>query len=88
MITPKKTFRASPQAKGWTDIMDSKQFHAGAQAALAQMQIEAAFPNEMATATARQYEVQGAQRFLAILMSLAIETPPVPLATSKNLRQI
>lgn len=88
MITPKKTFIASPFVKGWTDLMDSKQFHAGAQAALAQMEIETGHAPDIQSAACGHYQMQGAKRFLAILMHLGLENPAPPPTTSKNLRQV
>lgn len=88
MITPKKTFIASPMVKGWTDLMDGKQFQTAAQAALAQMEIEMGHAPDMQSAACGYYQMQGAKRFLATLMTLGIEPQPMPPTTSRNLRQV
>lgn len=71
MITPKDSFQKSEHAKGWPDVMDSRRFHMAAMAAFAQMQMELGHPADMGTAAAQRWELEGAKRFLSILMQLA-----------------
>lgn len=77
MITPKKTFAENKAlSKGWQDIVDSKQFHEAATAALAEMEINLMAISDMATAAALNWQMQGAKRYLHTLMSLTQPAPP------------
>jgi hypothetical protein len=67
---PKKAFNESDHAKVWHDVVASKGFHAAAEAALANMQMNLPTPPDMATAAANDWRMQGARRFLNELMTL------------------
>lgn len=83
MITPKQDFQKSEHAKGWPDVVDSRRFHMAAMAAFAQMQVELGHPADMATAAAQRWELEGAKRFLSILMQLA-ETGVKPQVVTES----
>jgi hypothetical protein len=81
VITPRETFKKSDQAKGWQNLTDSTQFQSAATAAMLQMQFDLGHPQDMGTAAAYQWQLQGAKRFLETLMSLTATVPeskPVP----------
>lgn len=86
MITPRTTFKSSTAGKSWNSTVGSASFEVGATVALAQMEIDLGFANDMATAAAHRYMMQGAKVYLKTLMNLTIETPTPPQPTSKNLR--
>ena len=67
---PKKAFNESEHAKAWHDLVASKGFHAAAEAALANMVLNFPSANELATAAANDWRMQGARRFLTELMNL------------------
>lgn len=76
MLTPKKTFKDSPHAKGWQSVCDSTQFQLAVTAAKLQMDFNAIRAPDMATAAARHWKMEGATEFLNILMNLT--RPDVP----------
>ena len=85
MLTPRDNFKKSELAKGWLNIMDSTQFQAGATAALLEMQLALAHPQDMGTAAAYQWQMQGAKRFLETLMGLTEPQLAAKLPARQNL---
>jgi hypothetical protein len=83
MLTPRDSFKQSDQAKGWQGLVDSHQFQAAATAAMLELQFEisALTPSDMAGMG--HWKMQGAKRFLEILMGLA-DTPLIPKATPRQ----
>lgn len=85
MITPRESFRTGPFHKGWLDVCDSAQFHMAATTAMAQMVIEQPFPRDTATAQAKEFELQGAKKFLNLLMNLSAPDPKASAKPGTNL---
>ena len=73
---PKKAFNESDHAKVWHDVVASKGFHAAAEAALSNMQMNLPTAPDMATAAANDWRMQGARRFLNELMTLTEQGSP------------
>lgn len=70
ILDPKTSFKSSPFAKTWTDVIDSTQFAEAAKAALLILQRELAKPGSEGELIATSSKLAGANRFLDILMTL------------------
>lgn len=76
--SPKQRFCKTTYAKTWTDVVDSPQFKAAADAAILQHGVRLGSPKDMAEAAANEFRRQGARDFLSILCGLAIVDEPEP----------
>lgn len=83
MLSPRDNFRNSPHAKGWEGIMDSRQFQAGCEAALAQMVIDQPHTPESLSVSA--FRFSGAKEFLRVLMGLTATETKMQTAVKQNL---
>lgn len=72
---PQDSFQKGPHFKGWKDLVASEQFFAGVSAALNQLSAEASPAKDAFEAAANYHRMDGARRFLHILLNLA-ETEP------------
>jgi len=73
-MSPREKFRKSESAKGWNDIVDSKQFSIGADAALLHFMGTLQKVDNIESAAANEYRRQGATAFLDTLVNLNTET--------------
>jgi hypothetical protein len=90
ILDARKNFRDSDHSKVLFEAVATTWFQVGASAALITMQRNLSTPNDMGTAAANEFRLQGARMFLDILMSLSDpETKRTPLPTGNlnhNLR--
>ena len=71
MISPAKDFREDKKrSAGWQSVVDSERFRDAASTAFAEMEIEQPAAKDMQEAAARAWLLQGAKRYLTILMGL------------------
>jgi hypothetical protein len=85
MLTPRETFKKSDAAKGWLNLVDSTQFQSAATAAMMEMQLSLPRAPDMGTAAAYHWELEGAKRFLSILMGLTASAPEPRTVPRQNL---
>lgn len=85
-IDHRKTFRDSVHAKPWNNISASSDFQAAANAAMLIILESMPPPQDMGTAAANAYRVQGARQFLGIITSLTDSVPDRKPLTTANLQ--
>lgn len=88
MINPRESFLNSKPdlKKRWQGLMDSSEFQAGAQTALAELTMRLGNAPDMASAASYHWRLEGAKQYLGILMGMA-EAPNVksPVLGRQNL---
>ena len=85
MIDPRKTFAGRQDAKRWVDVIDGEQFQSAACAAMFAMQQQLQGAPDMGNAAAYHWQMEGALRFLSILMNLTVAKPLTPPPSKANL---
>lgn len=82
MISPAKDFREDKKrSQGWQSVVDSERFRDAASTAFAEMEISQIASKDMQEAAARAWLLQGAKKYLEILMGL---TQPAPETAKKQ----
>ena len=76
IFDPRKRFNESDYAKQWHDTVASNSFAAAVEAAMLITQTDFRNAPDMGTAAANAWRMDGAQKFLANLMSLTEKAEP------------
>lgn len=89
VIDPKESFRKSPVGKIWAELVTKDDFRTGVATALAQFVFEQDTDSESwESATRDALKLQGARRFLTILLNLAEKEVVAPIKmASDNLNE-
>lgn len=74
-LEPKARFLKSEHAKAFADISVNPAFHHALEVSLAEMQLQFRKPHQ--DSAANWHELEGARRFITILLNLA--EPPLPV---------
>jgi hypothetical protein len=84
-LDSRKNFLLRPDAKTWTDVVDSEKFQAAATAALVIMQSSMGTAPDLPTSSAYYWRLEGARQYLHILMSLTEPKAPAVQKPKDNL---